>query len=476
MLPDSTLGALVHEGVARTVYRAAQHAKRRVRRSQRQVYEAYRAGFLFRSAAERWSHDRIREWQLIRLREVVRHAYATTEFYRERLDAIGFDPREDFDFADYARIPVLERETVRESGQALLSSSVPADQRLEDSTGGSTGTPTRLWKGPVERGWAEGGAEYYMRRIGLPPGSRTAFLWGHHLDPVTRATWRDRLYDHVHAARWYDCFRLEREVLMRYHHDLERWKPRGMIAYASALAALAEVVESLDGEPTYPRGAFVTGAEKLHAHQREVIERAFGRPVHERYGSRDAGLMGFQLSPRETLDFTVDWSSVLVEPDAPVDGADGGGGVAGVLVTKLRADAMPMLRYRVGDLARFPTGARPGAPSLVLHEVVGRDMDRVWLPDGRWMHPAVVPHMMKDFPVQDFQLHQAADYSVVVRITTADGYGDEAGTAILETLRANLPGVPVSLSIEAEIPRTRANKWRPVSSDVATPPVSIPDS
>jgi phenylacetate-CoA ligase len=456
----------LHERLAGTAYRRVQLVRRAMQPALRPAYASYRAGLEFRRATESWSAERRAEWQLARLQQVVRHAYDTTPFYRDRLDAVGFDPRDQFGFDSYAALPVLEREDVREAGERMLSRSVPRSQLRVDSTGGSTGTPTRLWKGPEERGWAESGTEYFMRRIGLRPGSRLAYLWGHHLDATVRAGWRDWLTDHVNAARWYDCFRLDPEILERYDRDLRRWRPRGMIAYANALAALARVVNARGDRPNYPRQAFVTGAEKLHAHDRELVERAFGRPVHERYGSRDVGLIGFQVDPASTHDFSVDWARVLVEPDTSADTTDG---TAGVLITKLRADGMPMLRYRVGDLARFPAGSRPGSPALLLHEVLGRDMDRVWLPNGRWIHPAVVPHLMKDYPVRDFHLHQRIDYSVLVRITPAAGYGDATEAALRSMLQSNLPGIPISFAVTSSIERTRANKWRPVTSDVTAP-------
>ncbi len=460
---------LFHETAARHFYRLALATSRYARRSQRAAYMEYRAGLRFRESSKAWGVDERLNWQLAELRRTARYAYATSSFYRKRFDAIGFDPREDFGFEDYAFLPVLQREEVRDAGESILSNAVPRDLLWEDATGGSSGTPTKLWKGPAERGWGESGSEHFMTRIGLFPGSRIAYLWGHNLDPTVRSGWRDRLTDHLHATRWYDCFRLDGGVLATYHLDLQRWQPRGMIAYAGALAALADAVLATgNAPPNYPRTAFVTGAEKLYQHQRDAIETAFSRPVHERYGSRDVGLMGFQLDPGRNLDFTVDWAKLIIEPDRNISPGDSS---AGILITKLRADGMPMLRYRVGDVALFPTDARPGRPTYTLHEVVGRDMDRLWMPDGRWVHPVALPHLMKDFPIRDFQLHQHADYRVMVRIVASDGYGESTRTAIVETLRANLPRLDISAEEVAEIPRTAANKWRPVTSDVDPPDI-----
>ena len=46
-----------------------------------------------------------------------------------------------------------------------------------------------------------------------------------------------------------------------------------------------------------------------------LIQSVFGRPIHERYGSRDAGLIAFQVDPDRSLELEVDWANVLIEPD-----------------------------------------------------------------------------------------------------------------------------------------------------------------
>jgi phenylacetate-CoA ligase len=203
----------------------------------------------------------------------------------------------------------------------------------------------------------------------------------------------------------------------------------------------------------------VTGAEKLAPAVRELVESVFGRPVHERYGSRDVGLIGFQTDPRRRLDLEVDWANVLIEPETSEPAAP-------ILGTKLHGDGMPMLRYRIGDVARFPAGSRPGHPAFALEEVLGRELDRIWLPGGRWVHGAEFPHMMKDHPVREYQVVQGDDASVTVRVVPAPAFGETHRADILRTLRANLDGLPVSLELCETLPRTRANKVRPVVSEL----------
>ena len=127
---------------------------------------------------------------------------------------------------------------------------------------------------------------------------------------------------------------------------------------------------------------------------------------------------------------------------------------------------MPMIRYRVGDVGRFLPGSKPGHPVLFLDEVVGRDVDRIWLPDGRWITGLQIPHMMKDYPVREYMFLQRSDYSVEIKIAPRSGFSDDANEKILAIVRANLPGLSISTLLVDEVPRTVANKWRPVVSEV----------
>jgi phenylacetate-CoA ligase len=380
-------------------------------------------------------------------------------YYRKLFSQVGFDPWSDFDFDDFGRLPVLDRQDIYQAGHALVSGSVARSQLRKESTGGTTGQPTELWIGPEERGWQESGFEYYMQRLGVPWGARIGLLWGHHLDPVASDRLRDRLRDLVTNTRWFDCFRLSAVVLARYHRELADWQPRCVIAYASALGALAEEVRTYGRRPNYPTRCFVTGAEKLMPHHRSLIQSVFGRPVYERYGGRDIGLVGFQMDSPRTLDFEVDWANVLVEPETASD-------KCAILVTKLHGDGMPMIRYRVGDIGRFPMGSRPGHQTFILHEVLGRDVERIWLDETKWVHGNEFPHMMKDYPVREFQVVQHADLSVTIRVVPRSDFSDRDSKSILATVCANIPGHKVHLEFVEEIPRTVSHKLRPVISQV----------
>lgn len=462
----SELTSRVHDWLSSRALLPLTRIQRTIRPARRTHMLAYYEGLRFRRQSARWDEAKKREWVLGRLRFSVRRAYDETVYYRRLLRSIKFDPWSDFSFEDFSRIPVLEREDVHEAGMKLVTDYLPREQLQKDATGGSTGTPTEIWLGPEEIGWRDSAGEHFKTLVGAPEGTRTGLLWGHHLDPVASDRLRDRYYAFATNIRWFDCFRLSPEVLDNYHREFERWRPRCIVAYASALGSLAEHVKEQGYRPNYPTRCFVTGAEKLLPHHREIIEEVFNRPVHERYGSRDAGYVALQLDPRRSLDYYVDWSNIIVEPETCDAESD-------ILITKLHADAMPMLRYRIGDIGHFSEASRPGHPSFTLREVVGRATDRIWLPDGRWINGIEMPHLLKDFPVREFNLVQRSDYSIELNIIPKDGFGESCRKSILATLAANLQGLSVNIRLVEDIPRTKANKWRPVMTEVNRQPGKV---
>lgn len=416
----------------------------------------YWHGMRFRREAMGWREQERLSWQWTRLAEALRDAVASSPFWRERINAAGIDLTQPMDAAAYRRLVPIDKEVLRSEAERIRSVPEGAPGTTRDATGGSTGEPVNIWLGPRERAWRRSGSDWSMTRIGVPPGAKRALLWGHHLDPVHRKGWRDRAVDVLLARRWLDCFRADEARYRAYDDEIRAWQPDAIVAYARALGDLARAARV---PATYPRVACVTGAEKLTAADRASAERAFGVPVYERYGARDIGDMAFQYAVPASLHFETDWALVLLEVEEDANEAP-------LLVTKLQADAFPMFRYRIGDTVRTTPASRAGGSVLRLEEVTGRTTDRIRLRDGGSLHGITFPHLFKDFPVRAFQVHQASDYAVTVRLVTTRALQEHERSRMSSILSANLPGMPLSIEEVAELQLTTAGKLRPVISEV----------
>jgi phenylacetate-CoA ligase len=103
---------------------------------------------------------------------------------------------------------------------------------------------------------------------------------------------------------------------------------------------------------------------------RRMIERVFGVPVFNFYGSTETGHL---LMENERGEMKAGFDSVcyeIVEPDPA--------GVGSLVVTTLTNDIMPLLRYRLGDLAE-----RCEHPYSTEYRVHGRARDALQRRDGR---------------------------------------------------------------------------------------------
>src|SRR5262245_38312307 len=106
----SYLGRIIHSVFSKSVLLPLTRARTVARPALPPVMFSYYEGLKFRNQSAAWGTDRKREWILNRLRYCVRRAYRETTFYRKRFDSVGFDPRSDFSFDDFASLPVLEKE------------------------------------------------------------------------------------------------------------------------------------------------------------------------------------------------------------------------------------------------------------------------------------------------------------------------------------------------------------------------------
>ena len=202
----------------------------------------------------------------------------------------------------------------------------------------------------------------------------------------------------------------------------------------------------------------MVGAEKLYEFQRSVIERVFGAPVFETYGSREFMLIGAECTEHRGLHITAEHLLVEVLSD---DGTPTRAGEEGnVVITDLYNYGMPFVRYANGDraIAGFEECAC-GRGLPVLRKVVGRRLDMLRGVDGRILPGEFFPHLVKDFPaVRRFQVVQ--EESARVRFAMVEDGMSLADRARLERLvRGALgPGMRVDFEPMDHIPLTAAGK------------------
>jgi phenylacetate-CoA ligase len=398
------------------------------------------------------------------LRHFIQYAYEHVPYYRRVMDERAIRPQSIQVVEDLKRFPYLTRDDLRRHFNELQS--FPRPPRTQTiSTGGSTGAPATVLVAMESHGFAEAARLRAHGWFGLKPGDREMVLWGSPIELGRQSRWRE-VRDRFLNSRLLSAFDLSDGALAQYVNEIGRFRPQKLYGYASALAFLASYMlktgTAVDSD--WPKAIFTT-AEPLLPHQRQAIQEAFHCPAVVEYGSRDAGLVAHEC-PAGRLHLNAE--RILVEIDE--DKQFGVPGKGEIVITNLLSTAMPLIRYRTGDVGQLDSSECTCGRGLpLLSSVEGRRTDFLVTPSGRVLHALAIIYPIREAPgVVEFQVVQDTVREIVIRLVTDSSFSDSASATLLKKARLALGG-EVSVEIEKvpTIPRLPSGKFRYVVSSVA---------
>ena len=90
------------------------------------------------------------------------------------------------------------------------------------------------------------------------------------------------------------------EKMLAFHAQLQRFRPRVIVAYARAAALFAKFLQA-NGLRGYQPTSLVTSAEVLEPEDRKRLEEVFGCPVFNRYGCREVSVIASECEAHDGL-------------------------------------------------------------------------------------------------------------------------------------------------------------------------------
>jgi len=419
------------------------------------------------------SREDLQRLQTTRLNALLTHALAHSPWHARRIVDAGLAPAVRAGactLADLASLPPMTREDAQRHREEIVWHAMPGGAHRYN-TGGSSGEPLIFYFGR-DRQAADAAARLRARGWwDVAPGDREAYLWGAPVelsrqDRIKR--WRDGLVNH----RIFSAFDMSAPRMRAYLEALQRWRPASLYGYASSVALFAAHVNATrrGAAPVLPSLRVVcTTGEPLYPDQRAAIETAFGVPVANEFGSRDAGFIAHQ-APGGSLLQTAEQQILEVldehgRPCAP--------GVAGeAVITGLASDAQPFIRYRTGDVVSIADARDPAGRGLpVLSTVAGRQTDFIVREDGSVMHALAVIYVLRAVEgLRQFKCEQLSTRDFRVQLVPGPAWGAEARQQVIDGLRHRLgENTRIELQEVEQIPAERSGKHRYVVSHVKLP-------
>ncbi len=429
------------------------------------AYNTYRKGLSFPHQFSKTtslfnsSRDTILEYQRNRIRQLFQHAVQTTPYYRDLFKEIGL--RQDgltqlfsTDSIDISIIPPLEKQTVRKQLSNLQSELIPLHKRIENATGGSTGTPLKFYQDRTYWNQRNLSVYYFDRWGGWDFGEPQLVIWGAQTDINAGSRWKQKLNRYWRNQFWLDGFQLTESAMQTTFEKMQQWQPKTILAYPSSLHQFAKYLNEQNLKPNWDLKGIISSAEMLYPHYRSLAESTFSTKIYNRYGGREVGLIGMECGEGK---MHINCRDIFLE----IDSLDPYNIPGDILITQLNNYAMPFIRYRIGDIGRLSNERCPCGNQLpVLAELLGRSTATFRTKSGLLVHGGYFTQQFYNIEgVSQFQLIQDSFEKCTLKLVINEEWTEKTCDEIVLKIQAKM-GTDVTVDVEyvEEIPLSKSGK------------------
>lgn len=367
--------------------------------------------------------DDMLKWQWEKLAGLFQHAVGNTAFYADKYKGRRLDG-----WDDLGKLPLLTKDEIRSSADDMIAAGYDKSSLFRMKTSGSTGVSLELFMDEDSLQWKRGCTVRHDMWTGWRLGERVGAIWG---NPEQYADWRSRLRNlllirHIPL----DTLKMDEGIMDRYHETLLEKRPTVLFGHAHSLYLFAKYCESKGYDDIRPKGIIST-AMVLHDFERTVLERVFDCGVFNRYGCEEVSLIGSECDAHRGLHVNMD---TLVVEVVDGEGRPLPEGEAGaIVVTDLTNMAMPVIRYKVGDVGVLSNAFCPcGRTAPLITSLEGRIADYVQLADGSYVSGiSLTENFHMALPgVKQLQIIQEELDRLTFRIVPAGTWAEEDAAAL----------------------------------------------
>ena len=319
---------------------------------------------------EKASIDQLRQLQLTRMKQTLKHAYDNVPHYQKLFDEQGVKPEDLKQLSDLAKFPFTTKAHIRENYPYGMFA-VPMDDIVRiHASSGTTGNATvvgynqhdiDIWSQVMNRSIrAAGGSNKDIVQVAYGYGLFTGGLGAHY------------------GAEDLGCTVLPMSggQTAKQVQLLQDFKTNIIMVTPSYMLNIADELERQDIDPkslNLRLGIF--GAEPWSESMRDELENRLGIDALDIYGLSEVIGPGVAMECLETKDGPTIWEDhfypEIIDPETGEVLPDGEQGE--LVFTSLTKQAMPVIRYRTRDLTKLLQGT--ARPMRRMSKITGRSDD-----------------------------------------------------------------------------------------------------
>lgn len=323
----------------------------------------------------------LRAKQLKALISQLNYCRQNVPHYKALFEASGWDPKKLTSIDQVVELPLLDKAEVRAAPSTFRGINYPDGKVHKSFSSGSTGEPFASYFNPIA--WYRKKFLIKLRArfaCGMKLGERVAILECEDAATVAKRNRNSWLTDFLLQIRVFSLFQEGSELL----EELKEFAPQNIYAYPSHLFELG--MRGNDNEPLIPGlKRLFTSSEFLENGARGFIEKRFSAPIYDHYGSTEFKEVAWQCCEKDWYHINNDELLCEVVNEEGQSQIDVPGNI---VVTDLRNRAMPLIRFKLGDIGVLSTDPCPcGYQGDSLKPLGGRSSDYLELPNGMQLSP-----------------------------------------------------------------------------------------
>ena len=397
---------------------------------------------------------RIQEYRFLAM---VKYAYRIIPFYRKKFKLAGIKPDDIKNLNDITKIPFTTKDEIQNNFNSLISEHVNTNKCHISKTSGSTGTNFSVVYDNKSYDWER------------------AVLFRANFECKQKLTDKMLTITSPFSAKipekWFQRAGILRKKNVSVLTPIDEmiktingYNPDIIYGYSSYLWFLAKELEDKAISNIQPRLVFGT-AEILDRKMREDINSVFDTEMFDFFGCVELGRTAWECE--EHSGYHMDVDSVVMEFIR--DGKHVSPGERGEIVyTGLYNYAMPLIRYRSGDLATPMDEMCPCGRGLpMMKSIEGRKDDFIRTPNGKLYSPITLALVMK-------YKNEILNYRIVqekINELNISAVGEEICEKTIEQIKQEIKDVLgqnfiINVEVVDKIPMDKSGKLRSVVSKI----------
>jgi len=394
---------------------------------------------------------------------LVQHAYFNVPYYHDLFDKIGIVKNNLVDLSQFERIPVLTKEIIKKEQDRLVSKDHTCRRWYHNSTGGSTGEPTKFMQDEDYKKWRNATNKYFyqdMLKINEADVKKVV-LWGSEKDLFEGSIgFKAKVINWAKNTLFLNSFKMSKENIDHYIKIINSFRPDLIRGYAGSLYHLCGEIERI-GATIYSPKVITAEAETLTDEMREKIEKVFKRKMYNSYGSRECGYIAGECSLGSMHTFAfANYVEIIKNDRKAKEGEEGK-----VVITSLHNYSMPFIRYEIGDMAvQGADACECGNPLPVLKKITGRIMEHFLKKDGTVVPSEFFIHLVgvvcKAEFIEKFQVIQENFDRIKILVVLRDKIDVSRKDEIEDKIKFVMgKDCKIVWEFVKEIPKTKSGKY-----------------